>query len=503
MKKSLKLLFSAVVLCLGLFLVSCTETEQDKQTAYVSLDINPAIELVVDQENKVVSVRGENEDGQVLLFEETGITGVDIHTAIEKITKLAIDLGYLDENNQVVDTIIASENEEFKAQLQDKVHTTITATASNLGLEVKTNTEGAYSLIRKMNALKEKFPNNKAIQGMSVQKFKLALSASQTGDISIEAAIELDDTELISMIQTANEQIEQFATDAYIEAKKKAFALYEQATEVAGYAVYTKFYVEHMLSHPMTAYYGGVYQMYATASKSFLVMYDMAKLTSKVSEYPLNEAQIKAIMISLGMAEDEIELLKNSSGEITIQSIENYADKLFKNSITSSQLEEMKQNLTKSLNQAERNIEELVSKLTEKYRPQIEETIENAKELVASLESVMSVLPESVKVILNDCIKDFKDITASMQVLLEDGSFDLEDLKSFAKKLEGKAEEYYQKIKADLSDAELKEVEERKAEVINKMTEQKKELEAKLLIAEQEAKAKLTEIKASRKLNKA
>ncbi len=504
MKKMIKLFLSIFVLCIGITLCSCdtkNSGETKEKNAYVSLDINPAIEFIVDQDNKVVSVRGENEDGQVLLYEETDIEGVDINLAIERITNLAVELGYLDENNKVVDTIVTSEDEEFTASLLEKVNTSITATASNLGLTVTTDAEGAYSLLRQMNAFKEKFPNNKAIQNMSIQKFKLVVSASETGEITLEAAVELDDKELISMIKTANAQIEEFATDSYLEAKEKALALYDEATKIAEYGVYTKFYLERVLTHPMTAYYGGVYQMYATAAKSFEVLYKVANLAVKACDYPLNETQIQAIMTSLGMEENEIELLKNSNGDITISSIEAYADKLFKNTPASQELDKVKADLTAALNTIETNIEEIVQELSEEYKPQIEATIASAKQLVESIETMMASLPEPMKVILNNCIKDFKEIVSTMESMLEDGKFNLDDLKEFSEKLDTKAKEYLDKIKEDLSEEELAELEKQKAEAVNKLVDKKKELEAALDQAEQEAKAKLASLKESRKNN--
>lgn len=499
MKKFIKLFSSLLILGMSVVLCSCdTIDEKTEQNAYVSLDINPAIELIVDQGNKVISVRGENEDGQVLLYEEAGITGVDVSVAIERITNLAIELGYLDEANKVVDTIVTSGNEEFTSKLLEKVNTSITATASNLGLTVSTDGEGAYSLVRKLNSFKEKFPNNKAIQTMSIQKFKLALSASETGEITLEAAVELDDTELISILQTANEKMESFATESYLEAKNKALALYDQAASIAEYGVYTKFYLERILTHPMTAYYGGVYQMYASAAKSFDVLYQVAKLTTKVKDYPLNPIQVKAILDSLGMSEEEIELLKNSNGDITIRSIEAYVDKLFKNSPASKELEDLKIKLTQALNSIETSIEEFVNKLSEEYKPQIEAAIENTKQIVSFIESMLSVLPEGVKAILNNSINDFKEIVGTMEGLLEDGSFDLEDLKKFSEQLDEKAKEYLDKITSDLSKEEVKELEARKADAVNKLANQKKKLEETLNKAETEAKAKLAELKASR-----
>lgn len=339
--------FSACLLCL-IFLCSCGKEKSKEDIAYVSLDINPAIELIVDENQKVISVRGENEDGQVLLYDEDSLTGLNINQAIQKLTTLAIEYGYLDTNNQVVDTLVTSNNDKFESIILEKVNTEITATASNLGLTVKTDGEGAYSLLRKMAAFKAKYPNNKTIQNLSVQKFKLAVSVSETNDISLEVAVELKDEELIDLLKKATDQIEAFATETYLAAKKQAFAIYDKATEVAGYTVYTKYYIEKVFSHPLTAYYGGAYQLYATAAKSFSLIYEVANLTNSVYSYPLNQEQIKAILTSLGMAEEEIELLKDSNGNVTLNSIEAYADKMFKNTEASSQLNELKKSLRKA-----------------------------------------------------------------------------------------------------------------------------------------------------------
>ena len=55
------------------------------------------------------------------------------------------------------------------------------------------------------------------------------------------------------------------------------------------------------------------------------------ELSKQVKNYELNTSQIQEIANSLGMSSDEIDNLKNDSGIITIESVENYVDKLFKN----------------------------------------------------------------------------------------------------------------------------------------------------------------------------
>ncbi|MCM1290133.1 MAG: hypothetical protein NC132_05250 [Corallococcus sp.] len=491
--------FLAVTMC---SLTACNLFNPDKpdgdteKLAYVSLDINPAVELIVDKDNKVVSVRGENEDGQVLLYEETGIEGEKIDDAINKITDLAVKYGYLDENNKVVDTIVSSGDNDFATEILSKVNTSITATAANLGLTVTTDGEGAYSLLRKMNEVKKQFPNNSAIQNMSVQKFKLALSVSETGDISLDAAVALNDAALIQMLKEVSPQIEEFATATYLEVKTKALAAYEQVAEIAGYSVYTKYYLENMTSHLMTAYYGGVYQMYASAATGFSTICDVAELAAQVDNYPLNTTQIEAIVTALGM--ESADALKNSKGEVTIESIEAYADKLFKNTPASDTLEQTKAALTEALAQAEAVIKEKVNEMTEEYKPQIEAALTSARNILTSVEEMFNSLPDAVKTVMETCTADLKEILAQIDTILAGEKIELDELRTLSNRLEVKAQEYLNKIKADLSEEEWADLEAKKAAEIAKYTSQKEELDRTLDEAAQAAKEYLKNLKEQR-----
>lgn len=476
---------------------ACDFTPADpEKNAYVSLDINPAIELIVDKDGKVVSVRGENEDGQVLLYEEKGIEGEKIDAAVKKITDLAIKYGYLDDNNKVVDTIVTSGDKDYADKILSKVNTSITATAANLGLNVTTDGEGAYSLLRKMDEIKKNFPNNSAIQNMSVQKFKLALSVSETGDISLDAAVEMDDAELIKMLKDVTSQIEQYATDAYVEAKTKALAVYDQIAEIAGYSVYTRYYLDNLSNHMTTAYYGGIYQMYASAATGFDAVCKVAEIAAQVEKCPLNNAQVEAVANALGM--DSTDALKNSNGEITVESIEAYADKLFKNTPASDTLEHTKVALSEALAQAEAVIKEQVNDISAEYKPQIESALTNAREILTTVDSMFESMPEMMKNLMESCKKDLKDILAQMDAILDGDKIQLSALRALSDRLNGKAQEYLDKIKADLTAEEWEEVQAKREAEIAKFTEQRQVLEQTLDDAATAAKNYLADLKAQR-----
>ncbi len=497
-KRFLALSLSLALACSACALTACGEKGDDntgttETQAYVSLDINPSIELIVDKDNKVISVRGENEDGQVLLYQETGIKGEKIDDAISKITALAVEYGYLDENNKVVDTIVSSGDNEFASEILSKVNTTITATAQNSGLSVTTDMEGAYSLLRKMEEVKKQFPNNTAIQNMSVSKFKLALSVSETGEISLETAVTMDDAELIEILKNASLKIEEYATEAYNEVKAKALAVYDEATSIVGYKVYNEFYLEKMLSHPTTSYYGAVYQMYASASKGFGVVCDVAELVNKVSNYPLSNEQIDEVVNALGM--ESSEELKNSKGKITVESIEAYADKLFKNTPASETLEQMKTDLSLALSQTETAIKEKVNQMTAEYRTQVESASVKARQTLETVKTAMANMPDLIKNTLNTATKDLEDILDEVDAIIESGEVKLDELKEKVTTLEGKATEYLNRIKQDLSDEEWTQLENRQKTAIASMSEQKAIFESALDDAAKIAKDYLANLK--------
>lgn len=503
-KRFLAMILAAVMVGATCAFTACGSNDKPEKQAYVSLDINPSVELIVDKDNKVVSVRGTNEDGQVLLYEEAGIKGESVDSAVEKITDLAVKYGYLNENNKVVDTTVSSGDKEFAKEISAKVDASVTATAKSLGLTVTTDCEGAFSLLRKMEEVKKQFPDNKAVQNVSVAKFKLALSASETGSISIDAAIELDDAELIEMLKKASAKIEEYATEAYLAAKEQALAVYDKAIELSSYAVYTQYCVERMVKNPTpatmaTAYYSGVYQMYAAAAKSIDVACDVAEKYVQARNYPLDEEQITKIATALGM--ESVEPLKNANGDITIASIEAYADKLFKNTPASEQLEQVKAALTNALNEIEAVIKAKVNEITEEYKPQIEAVITGARQIADGVKTMLNALPENVKAELDNAIEDLNAILSDLDKILKGEKIEIQDLRATADRLEGKAKTYLDKVHESLSEEELKELDSRKEAAAKKLTAEKRAFEKALDDAAKKAKEYLKNLKDSIKNN--
>lgn len=79
--------------------------------AYVSLDINPSIELGVDKNSRVVTVQALNKDAEKLL-KGLDIKGTDLHLATRQILDGAAALGYIkpEEENYILSTVTPADN---------------------------------------------------------------------------------------------------------------------------------------------------------------------------------------------------------------------------------------------------------------------------------------------------------------------------------------------------------------------------------------------------------
>lgn len=103
MKKGSKILLILSVFALALFMVGCKKSEN--QYTRVTVDINPSIELIVDEENKVLSVTALNDDGNIIIVGEA-IVGKSAEEAIELIINISTETGFIVKGN-----VEAKENE--------------------------------------------------------------------------------------------------------------------------------------------------------------------------------------------------------------------------------------------------------------------------------------------------------------------------------------------------------------------------------------------------------
>lgn len=161
--------------------------------SYVSVDINPSLELSVNRFEKVIGVHAFNEEAEKVLGATDKIKNKEIDDALEEIINTASEQGYLqrDASNSLM-IVVSSSNE--------KEETALTAKVSEASTQALANISNDYEVILEKTQLKD-YKNAKK-QNVSPGKLILASKFK-------EADPNIDEEQIIRMpLQQAIKQIE-------------------------------------------------------------------------------------------------------------------------------------------------------------------------------------------------------------------------------------------------------------------------------------------------------
>ncbi len=121
----------AAVLTLFLFGLSLYQTMLPTAVAYVSLDINPSIEIGVDKNSQVIEAKGLNEDGKTLL-KLVALKNKNVYLAIEELIDASIENNYLEpgQENLVFAAVTNNTDTDIIVVEEELVYATITRSAA-------------------------------------------------------------------------------------------------------------------------------------------------------------------------------------------------------------------------------------------------------------------------------------------------------------------------------------------------------------------------------------
>ena len=477
------------------------EAIASKADSFVSIDINPEITLTLDENGAVLTVVGENEDANILLYGEDSLVGMNIEAAIEKITALATELGYLSDENSAV-TVIADGCKD-KAKLEElvsKISAQITATAQNSGLSVSVDTDGAYSLVRKYEAFKAEHPE--LADSVSIAKYKMALTARESGEITLDCALELDDSELIARISKAHEDIKSYYTDAYEKRRAEAMRIYELALETEVDKVYVEYLTANGKAMSFEMLYAYIYQMYAITARGLNAAADTIEFFDTTRNYELDEAKVALIIEDLGLSDSEVDKLKDNDGKITLDSVLDYVDVYMKNLGEDIDKEAIKAAINESIASAEADVIAEANRLAEEYKPQIQAVINNANIIKSSYDGMLAIispiLPSAVKEELNGLMADYEEAILVLNELLNDGNITPDEIREIALNLRESADKTLAKLEALLSDDAKADIESRKQAKRDARAAERAAFEEMIANARKDVEERLAALKAAR-----
>ena len=480
MKKKMIALSLVAVLCLtacAAVFVGCNDKEQPR--AYVSLDINPSVSLVLAADGTVESAVAENDDARVLLV-DVSLEGKTLQEAARIVAEASVECGFLSEDNSVVDVTVVAEDGsvEYEGSLLGELQQAFTAAVGEDSFDVTFNSEGSYTLNRMLEYYKEKYPNNADVQAA---KLDIVLSVTQKdGSISFESAAALDISSLITMAETTYAQIEPYMNAVYEAAVAEAELVYENAKAVAASAVWAAKYTEFMLDDVtvdwsgdlgdiiggivggaemlITDNYGLQYAVYDSLAITLDYLLDKCVQLQGYANAALEKVDTARLAELLGVEEAELKAaIADESGNITLEAIDAYVDRLVKNAAADVKEQYESSDLKAYLNGLQASAEEQVEKLPEAY----------ADAIYAAADAL-----EYTGVKIGEFFTDLSELT-------------IEDMRGAVTKLEAKRDAAMAEIEANLTDEQMAEIDATLAD----MNESIASAEAKLAEVKAEAKA--------------
>lgn len=415
--------------------VGCSEAKEDNGKTYVSVDINPSVNLVIDGEGKVESVEAANEDAQVMLYGEV-LVGKTAEEAFSLIASLAVEGKYLTEENSGVSVNVVAGNgsAEVETRVGNIVQTAFEAEAEKADISVNINTGANFSLQRQFEYAKGKYPNVSAVQNMSIGKFKLVTELVANDDgVTFEYAASLDNEDLIEKLNECYNKIEPYATEAYKLAVAEANEIFDLAKASAESTAWSTYYVLNVLKHPVN--YGIAYGVYNSAAVTLDYTLDKIEQLASYANAALSNVDTQKIADALGVEKSEVDAaIVGDDGKVTLESLEAYIDRTLKN-MSAEAYAAVKENL-----------------------PQLETYVNS---LQADVEEFVNTLPEEYADAINKIIADVKVLGSDIVDFVDKlGDLTVDDVRTVVTYLEGKRDEAMTKIENDLSAEELEEAKE-------------------------------------------
>ena len=212
--------FIAIFALVGI-IVGCTTSAQ-AEDSYVTLDINPSVELIVSPRDKVIYANPLNEDAEILLV-DLDLIGMDLEDAIDLIIETSIELGYISADEDIetyVSVSAINADAQVQERVQNKVKEHVNNAFQNKGLMGKAQDKG----------YQPEFIEEAESYGVTPGFLFLAKEAVELSDgLLLEDALLMTRDELIEIVKASREAMKDVAfelRDQFHQDRDALIALY-------------------------------------------------------------------------------------------------------------------------------------------------------------------------------------------------------------------------------------------------------------------------------------
>lgn len=452
--------------------------------SYVGIDVNPSVSLVLDKDNKVLSVVAENEDAQVLLYGEAELVGLSAEDAAKKIAQLAVELGYLNEDNYGVN--ITVEGKASAEKLASGIEAAFTTSAEGLGLNF--TTDGTFSVNRELKAVNAEYNLD-----LSVGKFRLIAQAQAADNtLTIEAAADMDVSELLEIVNSAAETVEPYATKAYYAAKEAASYTYNMAKGQLIDGLWLTPYINYApeILTGKKVNYGMIYNMYTSSSRALQAGLAAAEAAAEAAEAtPVSDATLEAIAAALGMSDEEKTAFTDQVTEDgkTVAALDKYFNVYFKN-MTADAREAAKAKMNEVMAKVQAEADKIDAAIAQEYKDALGKLCED----------LTALIPGEILAATNDYLTEFKAFVSDIRAAAE-GKEPMAAAYAAKKAIDERAGKVMETMKADLKQEEIDGVNAAIERINDRLAAVEKAYSDAIAQAEQAAKDYLSALKESRK----
>ena len=196
MKRKFSLGVSLFALISAMLVNGCTQNEEKGQ-AYVTIETNPGVELVVE-DDEVVAVNGLNEDGKLLISSEE-LVGLSIEEATQKIIELTEKLGFtvqgkIDAETQEITISVSATSESLKEGITETVNEQVNSVIAELNLDLKLAEVKVIERAQLEALVQEQFPQltEEEIKAMTDEELYSYLQAT-VAEKALFASVKLEE----------------------------------------------------------------------------------------------------------------------------------------------------------------------------------------------------------------------------------------------------------------------------------------------------------------------
>lgn len=202
MKKILPIiLISFMVLVSTVLVVSCGKKDK-LASGYVTVEVNPAIELTVNSKGEVTSANGLNDEGKMILI-DIEINSKSVEEVVEIFIEECKKTGYLieeklNEASTEIKVSVSAELEEIRTKIETKIETKVQEVVKKLNLNAK---------------FKEVEAKSRAYLEDIAKKYNPALTDEEAANLTYEQLFAYVELSTIERASLASVELEKYYND--------------------------------------------------------------------------------------------------------------------------------------------------------------------------------------------------------------------------------------------------------------------------------------------------